>query len=442
LLGLDAGAASRAESDGLLRFGERVTFVHSYLRSAVYRGASPDDRRRVHGALAEAIAPDSDADRQAWHRAHATLAPNADVADDLERSAGRARQRGGAAAAAAFLERSALLTPEPGRRATRAVTAAHAKLIAGAPHAAAELVTAASAGPLSELEQARLERLRAGVAWTLQREIDAPSLLRAAKVLERLDVALARETYMQALEAALFAGRKGTSLSRSDAATAARAAPPTTETPRAVDLLLDGLAALFTDGYAAGVPALRRAVDAFQQDDEPRWLALACRAAAELWEDDATHSLANRHVQLARDSGNLMQLPIALDYLAALQVHAGNFSSASALIDEAGAITDAMGHRRVLRTPLLFAAWRGDEVQTAELLETSVRDATERGDGDSFHTLSTRRPCCTTASADTGTRSRLSIRRVRVKMASAAGSYPSWSKRPHVVASTRSQRLR
>jgi DNA-binding CsgD family transcriptional regulator len=380
-LGLDAGAASRAESEGLLRFGERVTFVHPYVRPAVYRGASADDRRRVHGALAEAIDPESHPDRRAWHRAHATLVPNADVADDLERSAGRARQRGGAAADAAFLERSALLTPEPGRRASRTLNAAHAQLIAGAPHAAADLLTAASAGSLSELEQAWLERLRATVALMLRREIDAPPrLLRTAKGLECLHVPLARVTYMQALEAALFGGRHGTSLGLVATAEAARNAPPTTEIPRPVDSLLDGLAALFTDGYAAGVPALRHAVDAFQTEDETRWLPLACRAAAELWDDEATHALSSRHVQLARDAGKLMELPIALNYLAALQVHAGDFSRASALIDEAGAIAVAMGHGRAPHASLLLAAWRGDEAQRTKL-ETSIRDATQRGDG-------------------------------------------------------------
>jgi DNA-binding CsgD family transcriptional regulator len=382
LLGIDVDAACAAESDGLLRFGAWVTFVHPHLRSAIYRGASPDDRRRVHRALAEAIDPNSHPARRAWHRAHATLVPDADVADDLECSAELARQHGGAAAAAAFLERSALLTPEPGHRATRALTAADAKLKAGAPHAVADLLTTASAGPLSELEQARLVRVRAVVALTLRREVDLPSrLLRAAKALERLDVPLARETYMQALEAALFVGRSGTSPGLLDTAEAARNAPPTTEIQRPVDVLLDGLAALFTEGYAAGMPALRRAVDAFHQEDELRWFALACRAAAELWDDEATHALASRHVQLARHAGELMQLAIALNYLAALQVHAGDFSGASALIDEAGAIAQATGHGRVVHASLLFAAWRGDEAQTAELLETSIRDAPERRDG-------------------------------------------------------------
>ncbi|MDQ1532279.1 MAG: hypothetical protein QOF28_40 [Actinomycetota bacterium] len=381
MLGLDAGAAARAESGGLLRFGERVTFADPDLRSAVYHGASPEDRRRVHRALAEAIDPERHRDRRAWHRAHATLAPNADIADDLERSAGLAGQRGGVAATAAFLERSALLTPDPRLRATRALTAAHAKLKAGASRDAAVLLTAASGVPLSEIEQARLERLRAGLAFTLRETGEPSPLLRAAKALERIDVPLARETYLQALEVALLAARHETSRALVDTAEAARNAPSATGNARPLDFLLDGLAALFTGGYAAGAPSLRRAVDAFQHEEDSRWFALACRAAAELWEDERTHALACRHVQLARDAGKLMELPAALDYLAALQVHAGDFSGASTLIDEAAAIADAIGHGSVAPTSLILAAWRGDEPQVVELLETSKRVATARGDG-------------------------------------------------------------
>ena len=206
-LGLGVGTAGPAEEAGLITVGARVIFRHPLLRSAIYRAASPEERRSVHRALAAATDPELNPDRRAWHLAQATLAPDEDVAAELERSAGRARARGGLAASAAFLERAARLTPDPARRAERELTAARAKHDAGAPDEALALLAAAEAGPLDELQRARLERLRAQLAFALRRGTDAPPLLlSAAQRLEPLDAGLARETYLEALAAAIFAG--------------------------------------------------------------------------------------------------------------------------------------------------------------------------------------------------------------------------------------------
>ena len=299
----------------------------------------------MHRALAEATDPDLDPDRRAWHLAHATLAPDEGVAVELERSADRARARGGLAAAAAFLERAARLTPEPARRAQRELTAAQAKHDAGAPDQALALLAAAEEGPLNELQRARLERLRAQLAFALRRGSDAPPLLlRAAQRLEPLDAGLARETYLEALAAAIFAGRLSSGAGVLEVAEAARAAPRAPEPPRTVDLLLDGLATRFTDGYAAGVPPLRRALAAVSEDDghsedDIRWLWLSCRIAPDLWEDETWHELATRQLRLARDAGALTVLPLAATYRAGVHVHAGEFAAAAALIEEADAIT-------------------------------------------------------------------------------------------------------
>ena len=224
-LGIPTEAAAPAEADDLIEIGGRVTFRHPLLRSAIYRAASPEDRRDVHRALAGATDPKIDPDRRAWHRAHAALAPDEDVAVELELSAGRAQARGGLAAAAAFLERAVELTPEPGPRARRALAAADAKRLAGLPHAALKLLATASAGPLDELEGAMLQRLRGQIALNLSRGGEAaPLLLDAAQRLESLDAALARETHLEALWAASVAGRLGGGVR--DAAEAARAAPP------------------------------------------------------------------------------------------------------------------------------------------------------------------------------------------------------------------------
>jgi DNA-binding CsgD family transcriptional regulator len=386
---LDLGpeAAGPAEAAGLLTLGARVTFRHPLLRSAIYRAASPEERRSAHQALAATTDPKIDPDRRAWHRAQAALAPDEDVAAELERSADRARARGGPAAAAALLERAAALTPDPARRARRELTAAQTKHEAGAPAAAGKLLAAAEEGPLDELQRARVERLRAQLAFALRRGSDAPPLLlAAAKRLEPLNAELARETYLEALAAAIFAGRLSKGSGVVEVAEAARAVLPAPQPARTIDLLLDGLAMRFTDGYAAGVPPLRQALDAVSRDeghseDDIRWLWLACRIAPDLWEDEAWHELATRQLQLARDAGALTVLPLAATYRAGVHVHAGEFAAAAGLIEEADAITEATGNAPLGYTSLVLAAWRGQGAQALELIEASREDAAERGEG-------------------------------------------------------------
>ena len=207
-LGIEGGAAGPATAAGLVELGAQVRFRHPLVRSAVYRAAAPDDQRRVHEALAEATDAGVDPDRRAWHRAQATAGLDEDVAAELERSAGRARARGGLAAGAAFHERAAELTPDPERRARRALAAAQGKHQAGAPDAALRLLAVAQAGPLDELEQARAQLLHAQITFAATRGRDAPPLLLdAAKRLEPLDATLARATYLEAFAAALSADR-------------------------------------------------------------------------------------------------------------------------------------------------------------------------------------------------------------------------------------------
>jgi DNA-binding CsgD family transcriptional regulator len=386
-LELGPEAVGPPEAAGLLTLGDRVTFRHPLLRSAIYRAAPAHQRRSAHEALAAATDPALDPDRRAWHRAQSALAPDEDVAAELERSADRARARGGLAAAAAFLERAAALTPDPAHRSRRELTAAQAKHEAGAPAAALKLLAAAEEGPVDELQRARLERLRAQLAFALRRGSDAPPLLlAAAKRLAPLNAELARETYLEALAAAIFAGRLGGGRGVPEVAEAARAAPRAPRPARAIDLLLHGLASRFTDGYAAGVRPLRQALEAVSRDDgqsgdDIPWLWLACRIAPDLWEDETWHELATRQLQLARDAGALSVLPLAATYRAGVHVHAGEFAAAAALVEEADAITQATGNAPLGYTSLVLAAWRGQEAQALELIEASREDATERGEG-------------------------------------------------------------
>src|SRR3954467_14867503 len=302
-LGIGFDAAGAAAADGLFEIGTRATFRHPVVRSAVYRAASPDDRMSAHLALAEATDPEIDPDRRAWHRAQATPGPDAEVAAALERSADRARRRGGAAAAAAFLERAAELTPDAHRRGARALAAAEAKGDAGGPEAAEALLATAQLTPLDEVQRARLERLRAQIAFALRRGSDAPPLLLDAAVrLVPLDARLARETCLEALAAGIFSGQFGNSR---DVLRVVRGAPPASP-PGADDLLLDGLASWASEGYAASVPRLREALQAFRRGDAAtRWLWLACRVAADLWEREVWDELASRAVRVAREAGAL-----------------------------------------------------------------------------------------------------------------------------------------
>jgi DNA-binding CsgD family transcriptional regulator len=384
---LGIGVQAAAETDGLLTIGTRVTFRHPLVRSAVYRAASLEDRQAVHRALADATDPAVDPDRRAWHLAQATAGLDEDVASELERSAGRAQARGGLAAAAAFLERASALTPEPSRRAQRALAAARAKHQAGAFDAALQLVAIAESGPLDELQCAQVDLLRGEIEFAVNRGRDAPPLLlKAAKRLEPLDINLARVTYLEALSAAISAGRLGARDGVRQTADAARRAPPSSEPQRAPDLLLDGLAVLHTEGYAAGTPVLKRALRAFRgdelsSDEGIRWLWLACRTAMDLWDDESWFVLSARQIQLARDAGALIVLPLALNLRAGIHIFAGEFAVAETLSEEAHAVSDAIANPDVPHARVFLAAWRGQLAETSRLTAAGERDATARGEG-------------------------------------------------------------
>jgi len=390
-LGIGVHAAAPAAAAGLLEFGAHIRFRHPLVRSAVYRAASAEERRTVHRALAQATDPKVDPDRHAWHRARAAPGADEDVAAELEQSAGRAQARGGLAAAAAFLERAAALTPDPARRVGRALAAARAKHQAGAPDAALSLLASAEAGPVDELQRARADLLRAQIAFAMSRGSDAPPLLlNAARRLEPLDARLARETYLDALIAAVSAHRLASGGGALEVAEAARAAGYTrspAQPARAPDLLLDGWVLLITEGYAAATPTLARALSAFRsgesvsKDEEIRWLWFACHTAYELWDDETWHELSIRQVQLARAVGALAELPVALNSLAGASLFAGDFAAAETQVEEAEAVTEVTGHGLAPYGRLLLAAGQGREAAASELIESSMEEVVHRGEG-------------------------------------------------------------
>jgi DNA-binding CsgD family transcriptional regulator len=391
LLGIATDAAAPAEAVGLVSVAGQIRFRHPLVRSAVYRSAAVSQRQLVHRVLAAVMDPESDGDRIAWHRAHAASAPDEQIAAALERSAGRARARGGVAASAAFLAYATELTPDPATRGNRALAAAQEKLRAGAPDAALDLLDTAEAAPLEERQRARVELLHARIAFAVHRGRDAaPLLLAAAQRLRPLDPGLSRETYLDALSATIFAGRFaiGGDDGVRDVARAARAAPPAPGTPRAIDLLLDGLTTRLLDGYEAACPLLKRALQEFSREDAEnrapmRWYDLAGRVAMELWDFEAYQALAIRQVQLLRNLGYLTELPLALTYRAGVLVMTGSLDDAAVLLEEGDAITDATGAPPPRYIEPLVTAYRGQEELTLDQVEAIIRSATERGEGRS-----------------------------------------------------------
>ncbi|WP_433297288.1 helix-turn-helix transcriptional regulator [Pseudonocardia sp. CA-142604] len=369
-LGIGAEAASPAAAVGLLEIGAQVRFRHPLVRSAVYRAASPEERRIAHRVLADVTDAEADPDRRAWNRAQAAPRPDEDVAAELECSAGRARARGGPAAAAAFLERAVELTLEPARRAERALAAARDKHHAALPDAALGLISLAEAGPLDELQRARASLLRAQIAFAVNRRgCGAPALLlTAAEQLEALDLRLARATCLEALSAAMFAGGGGVR----EVAEFARSMPRPSPAEDAADLLLEGLAVRSTDGPGSAMPIVERALAAFRSPDLPdevglRWFWLACRTARDLWDHETWDVLATRHVRLARDAGALTALPLALSMRISVHTFAGELAAASSLLDEAEAVTAVTGCH--LDGALLLTAWQGREAAVHQRIE-------------------------------------------------------------------------
>ena len=385
-LSADTDLASQEQSAGFVDFGSRVTFRHPLLRSAIYHAATPQERRNVHQALAQVTDPVVDPDRRAWHRAQAAAGTDEDVATELERSASRAQARGGPSAAAAFLERASELTPDRERRGQRALAAAQATLQAGMTDASLRLLALADARLLGEFDRAQADLLRARIAFSMNRGGDTPSLLlKAAVGLAPLDVRMARDTYLEAIRAGWFAAHLAGGASLREVAEAARVAPAPLSPVQAPDLLLDGLALRYTDGYASGAPILKEALRAFHGPDmsgeeELRWIWFAATSAADLLDDEAFDAMSSRFVQLARDRGALAMLPMALTTQIISRVLAGELAAASLLLAELTAVSEGTDVWEPPYAAQLLAAWKGHE-KAAELISATTAEVERRGEG-------------------------------------------------------------
>jgi DNA-binding CsgD family transcriptional regulator len=388
VLGITVAAAMPAA--GLVEIAAQVRFRHPLVRAAIYNTATPQERQNVHRALAEATDPEAEPDRRAWHKAQSAPGPDEGIAADLEHSAGRARARGGLAATAAFLTRAVELTPEPQRRAERALAAAKATHQAGSPDTALNLLSIAEAGPLDELSRAHVQHVRGQIAFARQRGRDAaPLLLQAARLLEPLDVPLARETYLDALLAARFAGSFGHGDSMRVVAEAAAGAPPAPHPPRAADLLLDALAVRYVDGYAAAAPMMTRALSAFcdaqiSSEEGLRRFHLVCMTAMDLWDHETWHVLSSRMLRLTREAGALTTLHMALAARSLAHTYTGQLSEAAALAEEQETLTEATRTRHASHSALMRVAWQGREAETMQLIDEITAEALKRREGFSL----------------------------------------------------------
>ena len=386
-LGIPRWAAAPAVEAGLAEFGVRVWFRHPLLRSAAYRSASAQERQAIHLALAEATDPAADPDRQAWHRAQAAAEPDEEVAAELERSAVRAQARGGPAAAAAFLQRSVLLTVDSARRVERILAAAAASLQAGSYGQALDLLATAEAEPLEELQSARVDLLRGHIAFASGMGGDAPpQLLKAAQRLEPLDLDLSRHAYLDAWLAAVFAGRLTAEATLLEICRAARRLPPPADPPSKSELVLNALTLLVTDGPGTAAPALRMAMDAFTATDVTaeerlRLSTFAEGAAIALWDLDAWRALVERHAATVRSAGALDQLALVLVGLGATTTWAGDLAASAALVAESETVCEATGTHAPPFAALMLACLRGREAEAVSLVKATIIGATAGGQG-------------------------------------------------------------
>ena len=385
-MGIDPEAAAPAMSAGLLEVGARVRFPHPLMRSAVYGAASVPDRQSAHRALADSIDAEVDPDLRAWHLAHAVSSYDEDVALELERSADRAQARGGVAAAAAFLERSAALTRDTDLRTQRMLGAAQAMLYAGAFESAALLLAVAEGEDLDELRRAQIDRLHAQIAFIQNRGDNAvPLLLAAARRLGHFDVVLARTTYLEAIAAARFAGGFADAADLREMGEAARRVAGVDQ-PKLADDLLDAFALRLAEGHAVAAPMMKRVLvelcsEDLADDDALRWLWLGSVISADLWDDERWHLVATRQVVLTRRIGVLSELPAALDSLAAIHLRAGELTTAASLFDEVHALSEAIGSSPALVGPLCLAAWQGRETEAQTLIDDTISKGKAYGQG-------------------------------------------------------------
>ena len=383
---LEIDPAAADATDGLVSMDGSVRFRHPLVRSAVYRSASPKQRRCVHSALAEATDSQLDPDRRAWHLAAATSAPDESVAQELERSAGRAQARGGVAAAAAFLQRAVGLTVDPARRTERALAAADLSFQAGELDTAQRLLATAESHGLDGQQAARAALLRGHVATVLHYNDEAAKLLLdAARQLEGFDLVLAREAYLTAYASAMTAADLGNAEVFLEICRAIEELPAPEGGPDGLGLLLEGLARMHTDGREVAVPILQRAAGAvadLPEKDVLRWGWIAPMASSVAWDSERSTAILERQAEIVRRAGALAELPVHASALALDRLWTGDLAGARLLVAESESVAAATGTKLPPFAALRLLSLEGNDSEASALIGAAIADATTRAQGN------------------------------------------------------------
>ena len=380
-LGIDPETGQAAGVERLVSWEPRVRFRHPLIRSAVYYAAPAAARRGAHQALAAATDPEADPDRRAWHLAEAAAGPDEQVAAELERSADRARGRGGWGSGAAFLERAAALTPDEGHQARRMLAAAENRLAAGEAPAARALLSLAAPRLADAPARARARRLEGQSLYAAGQMPEATSvLLDAARMFQPSETRLARDTLLDAFVAAQFSGGAW----MAEFLDAVRSAPKVADSRATLaDLLLDGFAAVGERRYAAGAALLRQAIvplaagQPIPDDALPHLMAVG-QAAGLLYDDSARYQMEKRWVAELRARGAIAALLTAVGIQLSVQVQEGRFADAEATLAEGRALSEATGYRAILGAYTWQELWalarQGREAETRQLAARMLRE--------------------------------------------------------------------
>jgi DNA-binding CsgD family transcriptional regulator len=378
VLGISPADIEPARDAGLLNLRPHIEFRHPLVRSAVYGGATAENRRRVHHALATVTDGDDEADRRALHLALGAIGPDEDLAAALERSAAQARSRGGYAAESSFLVRAADLSPEPQRQAGRLLAAAQATFLAGNVGYSESLLDRARPHLVDPMERAQAQRLEGHLRSVGNGQFAPALLFDAAKAFEPLDRAVSHHSLLEAFMNFLVyqqftVGTTGVEIAQAALDSLDAQSTPTTAT----DVLLRGVAMRYAGNYSEAVPAMREAVRArvtMSPEEINQWIYIGNIIAVELWDEEGARGTMERLEQAARPRGALPALQRALLGIALVDCRCGRFASARERYSELHDVTMTIGAHvefyDLLDVDLL--CWQGDpqaRAKVAELIE-------------------------------------------------------------------------